>query len=152
MVGQKGRSGRPGKPTAQHKAEGTERSYRHANRADARIEPSVLPCPGDLGTHGAEMWKRICKTLPKEIVTKLDTDSLRVYCETWEVYRKVYPLMLDDPTDKNTNVLWAKIVDKLDKLGRQFGWSPQSRTSLQMPEVDQEVDPMVEFLKRRERN
>lgn len=150
MPGVKGASGRPAKSTEQHRQDGTYQKCRHENRVDAKIPPATLPCPGDLNEHGAELWKRICATLPREVVTKLDADSLRAYCETWELYRKVYPKMIADPFDKDTRILWANCIDKLDKLGRQFGWSPQSRASLQMPPKDEsDTDPMVEFMRRR---
>jgi len=153
MAGVKGQrsGGHNRKTTQQLKKEGTYTNSRHGKRVDAKVAPATLPCPGDLGEHGSELWKRICHTLPKEVVTKLDSDSLRAYCETWELYRKIYPQMLADPIDKDIRISWSACIDKLDKLGRQFGWTPQARAGLQMPDKDDsETDPMVEFLKRRQ--
>lgn len=154
MVGQPGKGGRPPKSTEQHLIDGTYRPDRHAKRVDSKVAPASLPVPGDLGDEAAELWKRIVSSLPKEILTNLDKDSLRVYCETWQIYLKIQPLFNADPTDKELRITWASLVDKLDKLGRQFGWSPQTRASLQMPtKNDEDEDPMTLFLKRRqERN
>ena len=154
MPGQKGRSGRPNKSTEQHLLDGTYRPDRHAKRVDSRVAPASMPVPGDLGDHAAELWKRIVSSLPKEVLTNLDKDALRVYCETWEIYCKVQPLYQADPIDKELRITWTAVVDKLDKLGRQFGWTPQSRSALQMPSKgDEDEDPMTLFLKRRsERN
>ena len=156
MAGVKGQrsGGHNRKTTKQLKDEGTYNKRRHGKRVDAKVDASSLPCPGDLTEHGAELWKRICQTLPREVVTKLDSDALRAYCRTWEIFRKLEQPMLDDPTDKDTRIAFFSTIDKLDKLGRQFGWTPQSRAGLQMPAKDEsETDPMVEFLKRRqERN
>lgn len=151
MPGVKGQrsGGHNKKMTEQHKADGTYQKCRHETRVDTKVPSSILPCPADLGEHGAELWKRICATLPKELITKLDTDSLMAYCQTWELYRKIIPQVLDDPMDKHLTCLWAKTVDKLDKLGRQFGWTPQARAGLHMPAKEDTEDAMTEFLKRR---
>lgn len=145
----KGRGGRPPKPLEKHEEDGTYRKDRHETRVDGKVPPSVLPCPADLGEHGAELWKRICSTLPKELITKLDSDALLSYCQTWELYRKIIPQVLADPMDKHLTCLWSKTIDKLDKLGRQFGWTPQARAGLHMPAKEETEDAMTEFLKRR---
>lgn len=150
MPGKKGASGRLPKSTAQHLEDGTYREHRHGKRVDSKVPSASLPVPGDMGEHAAELWKRICATLPKEIITKLDSDALRVYCETWEMYRILQPQFAADPLDKDLRLAWSQIVDRLEKLGRQFGWTPQTRASLQMPAKNEdEIDPMAIFLKRR---
>jgi P27 family predicted phage terminase small subunit len=150
MPGVKGASGRPGKPTDQHLQDGTYRKHRHANRVDNKVQPAPMPVPGNLGEHAAEMWKRIVGALPPEVLTNLDKDALMLYCQTWQTYCKIQPLFDADPVDKELRIAWTSCVDRLDKLGRQFGWTPQSRATLQMPAKDEDAeDPMTLFLKRR---
>ena len=87
--------------------------------------------------------------LPREVITRLDTESLRIYCETWQMYCAVIPMMMADPIDKDTRITWSTLVDKLDKLGRQFGWTPQARAGITMPTKTDEEDPFETYLKQR---
>ena len=151
MPGAKGRSGRPPKATVQHETEGTFRKHRHSQRVDAKIPPATLPCPAELQEVGQELWRRIVSTLPREVITKLDADGLKTYCLLWQQFNRVWPQFEADPLDKDIRITALSLVDRLDKLGRQFGWTPQSRASLQMPSKDEDdADPMLAFLKRRE--
>ena len=151
MPGVKGRSGGQNrKSTKDHIADGTYQKCRHEKRLDSKVVASTPPCPADLNDYGRDLWRRICEVLPHEVVTRLDTESLRIYCETWQMYCKVIPLMIDNPIDKDLRITWAAIVDRLDKLGRQFGWTPQARAGIQMPDKSSdESDPFEEFLKQR---
>jgi len=151
MAGVKGQrsGGHNRKTAAQHKAEGTYKPSRHGNRVDLEVDTAAPVMPRGLEKAGKEMWKRICQTLPEKTVTKLDADSLRMYCETWQVYLKLYPIFRDDPLDSKARQSWQACVATLDKLGRQFGWTPQSRSALETPEPEQEDDPLKLYMERR---
>lgn len=151
MPGAKGRSGGHNrKTTAQLEQEGTIRNDRHGKRVDAKVPPATLPCPGELTEVGQELWRRIVSTLPREVVTNLDSDALLSYCRVWQTLAKVWPQFDADPIDKDLRITAMNLLDRLDKLGRQFGWTPQSRAALQMPDGDgDDADPMLEFLKRK---
>jgi P27 family predicted phage terminase small subunit len=150
MVGVKGKSGGQNrKATSKLIAEGTYKPHRHADRLDAKVTTGPPPCPASLDDHGRDLWRRICEVLPREVITRLDTESLRIYCETWQMYCAVIPIMMADPIDKDTRITWSTLVDKLDKLGRQFGWTPQARAGITMPTKTDEEDPFETYLKQR---
>lgn len=149
MVGVKGRSGRKRKPTAQHKAEGTYNATRHKNRADVNVRPSTLSPPAHLTDAGKELWRRILDTLPAQIISKLDIEALSAYCDAVELYTKLRPMIMADPADKEVRIAWVAAANQMDKIGRQFGWTPVSRASLTMPPDDGGDDPLVEMMKRR---
>lgn len=155
MPGIKGKSGGHNrKTTAEHATDGTYRAHRHSSRADVRVTPSALDCPEDLGDIAKETWSGVVDSLPEELLTKVHVGSLRMYCETIEQYRHVWPLFCADPLDKDLRITAMALIDRADKLGRQFGWTPQALAGLRVPPSDKdEPDPMVEFLRgRRERN
>lgn len=150
MAGVKGRSGGHNrKTTAQLKAEGTFDTSRHRNRVDIACKNEYPEMPSSLNQDGKELWQKVCDVLPKEVVTRLDGDSLRTYCECYQLYRKVYPMYLADPLDKELRLAWQGAIDRLDRLGRQFGWTPQARAGIHMPEEKEDIDPFEEFIKER---
>lgn len=155
MPGVKGKSGGHNrKSVTEHARDGTYRRDRHGSRVDLRIQPARLQCPDDLGEIASDVWTKVVTSLPEEILNNVHENSLRMYCETIEQYRHVWPLFCADPLDKDLRITAMALIDRADKLGRQFGWTPQALAGLRVPQDDkEEVDPMVEFLRaRRERN
>ena len=136
-MGVKGK-GRPAKPTAELRATGGYRATRHRDRADEAIKPTSLERPKHFGKIGAEAWDRIVSALPPALMTSLDPDSLSMYCDLLETYHALRPLFMSDPLDKETRITFFTTIDHIDKIGRQFGWSPQSRSGLKMPEQARE--------------
>ena len=139
MAGVKGRSGGHNrKSTAQLKAEGGYAVNRHRDRADETIKPTKLKRPTHFKKIGRDAWDRIVSALPEALLTSLDPDSLTMYCDLLENYHKLRPLFSADPLDKDTRIAFMATIDHLDKIGRQFGWSPQSRSGLKLPENKRE--------------
>jgi P27 family predicted phage terminase small subunit len=133
MAGQKGRSGGQNrKSTAVLKAEGGYRSERHEKRADSMVPPANLPIPKHLGEAGRDLWQRVVGSLPEALLTSLDPDSLSQFCDMADAYAKLRPVFLADPIDKEIRISYMAVVSAMDRLGRQFGWTPQSRSGLQM--------------------
>jgi len=150
MPGQKGRSGRPPKPTTHHIEDGTFRKDRHGNRVELHVDAAVLQSPFESGSEEQQAWDRIVKTLPAEMLTNLDYDKLQVYCEAWGQYRRVWPEFVKDPLDKDVRITALSLMDKVIALGREFGMSPMSRMSLKLPPEEKEAtDPLAEMMARR---
>jgi len=150
MAGAKGRSGGHNrKATRELKADGGFRSHRHGDRADVKIPVAKLSPPEILTDAQRELWLRVVSTLPVGLVTKLDQELLLAYCDQWEAYLMLRRSYLADPIDKDIRISYKSCVDTLDKLGRQLGWSTQSRPALQMPsDKDDNDDPFSTFLDR----
>jgi len=112
-------------------------------------------------------WDELCGLLEHSgIMSRTDGDLIECYCITFAMYRKA---LLD--VNKTGQVLVRKrgdgvaevkrspfsvelhkYMDRLNKLQAELGLTPSSRSRLSLGDGEQEVDPMVEFLKRRERN
>ena len=148
MAGVKGRSGRPRKSTAELKANGGYRPVRHENRADQLIEGAKLICPKHLKAIGKKAWKRIVEALPEQMLTNLDAESLSMYCDLIECYHNLRPQFIADPIDKDIRLSYFAVVNGMDRVGRQFGWTPQSRAGLHIVEQKEE-SPFAEYLKGR---
>ena len=151
MPGVKGRSGgHNAKAATEHVKDGTYRKDRHGSRMELHVDPAKLECPFEPGSEESKAWDRIVDTLPPEHITHLDFDKLRVYCQTWGQYCRVWPKFVDDPLDKDIRITALALVDRVIALGREFGTSPLARMSLKLPADDKaETDPLTEFIKQR---
>jgi P27 family predicted phage terminase small subunit len=137
MAGRRGRSGGHNrKATATLKAEGGYRTERHDKRADTHVLPASLQSPKHLGEAGRDLWRRVVTSLPEALITNLDPDSLTQFCDLADSYAKIRPVFLADPIDKDIRIAYMAVIAAMDRLGRQFGWTPQSRASLQLPKAE----------------
>ncbi len=136
MTGAKGRSGRPPKPTEQLKANGGYRATRHRNRADVAVPKATIKPPRGMGKVGKEVWNRFLTNLPEALITNLDLNSLAQFCEALEAYDQIKGVFAANPLDREVRLAWKDICAQVDRLGRQFGWTPQSRASLSLPAKD----------------
>lgn len=151
MAGVKGQrsGGHNRKSTEELKASGGYRKDRHGGRAEVHIEADTPAMPDHLTAAGKKLWKRIVETLPPKVITSLDAESLAIYCDLSELYVRLRKKFMDDPTDKDVRSSYFGVFDRLNKIGGQFGWSPLSRSGLQMPaEQKDEDDPMEELIAR----
>lgn len=149
MAGAKGRSGGHNRKTSQKLAsEGGYRKSRHGQRVDARVPGEQISPPSHLTELGIALWNRVIGSLPRESITKIDADALSAYCDMAELYSLLRPIVMADPLDKDARITFMNALDRMDKLGRQFGWTPQSRAGLASPQAEQEEDPFEAIVSR----
>jgi len=149
-VSRKGVGGRPPKPAKDHIEDGTYRKDRHGSRTELHVDPARLKCPFPKATEEYAAWMRIVTTLPAEHITHLDFDKLKVYCDAWGQYCRVWPQFVADPLDKDIRITALALADKVIVLGKEFGTSPLARMTLKMPaEEKEEQDPLVELINRK---
>lgn len=148
MPGAKGRSGGHNrKSTAAHKAAGTFRNDRHANKADDVEGPAMdLTPPGRLNEGAREVWQRVVETLQDNALRVVDQDALAAYCETVDIHNVIAPQFRADPLDKELRITWKEVSAVMDRLGRQFGWTPQARAAINVTPPEPE---MTEFERKR---
>lgn len=151
MAGVKGQAsgGANRKTTRELKASGTYRVDRQGNRADLRVKHERPNKPDGMSDECGLVWDRLCEALPPSTVTKSHSDSLRIYCETWVAYKKIYPIFRDDPLDAKARQAWQGCISTLDKIGRQFGWTPQSLAGIEVIESQEEQDEFEAYAQRR---
>ena len=132
-------AGRRPKSSADHKRDGTFRADRHGNRADLKLPPATnREPPEDMAAEGKELWHRVVESMPKESFTLISREGLVAYCEAWLMLRLVTPIAFADPSDKNKRIAWKSAIETVDKLGRQFGWTPSAAASIKTQPVDNE--------------
>ena len=137
MAGVKGRSGGHNrKTTAKLKAEGGYRATRHRDRADQHAKPAAIVAPKHLGKTGKTLWSQVVESLPESLITSLDASALAMFCQLADVYEKLRPEFEADPIDKDLRISFLSVVSQMDRLGRQFGWTPQSRAGLTIAQAD----------------
>ena len=131
---------------------------------DAILVPVEIPdCPSHLLPVAKKEWKRITPLLEAcGLISKLDRATLAAYCQAYARWvnaeteiKKLGDKGLIETTPsgyKQMSVLLQisnRAVDQLDKLGRNFGFSPNARAALNMVAKQGSLlpnDPMEAFL------
>lgn len=144
-------AGRPRKPAAQKRREGTYRADRDASLELQAAEPD----PPEYLTAAARVhWKRIVPLLAaQELLSAIDGDALAMLClafvEYFEADKAIAANGLTGETDKGYSyalpevgirtTAWKKIVT----LCKQFGMTPSSRAALKVKPNAEEADPIA---------
>jgi phage terminase small subunit len=124
-----GKRGRPRKPTAKLKAQGTFRRDRHA-----RKEPQALGAPYEIGSltgHARELWDQIVPELVRmKVATAVDSPQLFAMCQWWSEYRT---LQTEKKMEKyNRMVAMATAYKQFASIASRFGLTPVDRASLEI--------------------
>ena len=140
-------AGRPPKPTALHKLDGTLRKERHGDAV--RAESKLLTPPDHLDTIARQEWLKVAGELHNvELTTSLDLTMLEQYCITYSLWRAAlddlqqYGSVQETKTGYSQQTGYFTVAIKLGKevreIAREFGLTPSSRTRLRIQgaEVD----------------
>ena len=148
MAGVKGKSGPKRKPKAVHDMHGTTRHYHQADFASEVKQRSLPVAPTSLCDAGRELWNKVSRLVPSQIVGELDCEALFLLCNTYDLYLAALELAKTDPVDKVFRAAVIAYATQFDKLASQFGLTPTSRAQLKMPAKQEEVNPLNELLGR----
>lgn len=168
-------AGRPPKPTAMKRLEGTYRPDRDPGEPEVAV---TLPeCPAHLPKAAKEEWARIgAELVAAGLVTKLDRAALTGYCRAWALQveadthlRREGSIKFDSGRERVLNPDTGKMesiqvrppawirspwltelrtaLDQMAKYLREFGMSPSSRAkvSAEKPPAD-DNDPLEKLL------
>ena len=131
------------------------------NRSEPRPRGGRPPLPPDMGDVATAVWRRVLREMgPTGVITAVDADILRTYCET--VARYLYAGRLLDQSgpliqarghgarqgELVKNPLHQVVRDHavlVRALARELGLTPAARTSLQGG-AEPERDPFADFL------
>ncbi len=154
----KGQGGRPRKPVATLKLQGTYRKDRHANHVSA--PPGKLRCPAWLDAYGKKHFKAVVKVLgdvPK-LLAAVDADALALYAAAWSDFRSAQDHIRKHGAEiEDTNGIFHsnpavrrkyKAAEVIRQIMCRFGMTPSDRAGLHLPEGD-EPDALDEFIQRR---
>jgi P27 family predicted phage terminase small subunit len=145
-------AGRPRKPTAKHKLDGTFRKDRHGDRADVGMDlPGQPIMPAGLSDDARELWVRVVGQLTRsKVAVEIDTSQLEAMCRWWARYLEnerhacefSHDIEAGDMYEKRAKRAW----DAFDKVASRFGLTPADRAKLKLPEdKNQKTDPLKEF-------
>lgn len=139
-------AGRPAKPLAVHRAEGTYRYDRHGSRGPTTGgEP--LRKPDDLRPDASWLWDEVT-SLRGPWLCSSDAAALRALCDAYGLMRACEPRLVADPTDKAARCAWSAYRGVFTKLAGKFGLTPSDRAKLgeDKPARDAYLE-MLELLK-----
>ena len=134
--------GRPPKPTAQHKRQGTYTTHRHGARNEPKFGAPSLKPPACLDKLAKEEWKRLAAPLQSQgLFTMADRMVFAVYCQAvsdWTRLNKKINAMKDITfTTANGYVGVSPLVGARQKAWQtlkegsaRFGLDPASRTRI----------------------
>ena len=146
--------GRPPKPTAKHKRDGTYRTTRHGGRNEPQFGKAAMTPPTELNAAAKKEWKRLARELAAlGLFTRADRAVFAVYCQAWADWvaltKKINSLKSGITfTTANGYIGVHPIVGARSKAwammkeaATRFGLDPSSRTRLDvLPMKDGESD------------
>lgn len=138
--------GRPAKPLAIHRLQGTARMDRHANRiGELEVSGAIGKPPKWLPKEARAEWKRLAEH-PQygKALTELDRDGFMEYC--WlharlvdeiqgrcVIRQKDAPAIVQEGTE-GLEPLTSSDSQRLHSLRMQLGLTPASRSKVRLPE------------------
>ena len=131
---------RPRKSVGQHKQDGTYEPSRHESRQD--LHPTGKPkMPRGLTHHEKYMWNLV----ELNWCGAIDEGQLHDLCKVWGYLRQAMKECDKDCLNPRNRDNYLKYSQQFNRLGAQFGMSPQARTHIKLPYVPTDAD---EDLKR----
>lgn len=145
-------AGRPRKPTAKHKLDGTFREDRHGGRGDASIAlPGTPEMPVGLGDDARELWLQVVAQLMQaKIVVQIDSSQLEAMCRWWARYMENERHACEYAHDIEAGEIYERRAkrawDAFDKVASRFGLTPADRAKLKVAgPTENKTDPLKEF-------
>jgi P27 family predicted phage terminase small subunit len=145
--------GRPRKPTAAHKRDGTYRPGRHGVRNEPQFGRAALQCPTELDERAKREWRRLAPELQKlGLFTRADRAVFAVYCQGWSDWIELTAELNQMPdvtyTTANGYVGITPLIQTRQKAwtmmkeaATRFGLDPSSRAGLDVtPTVGGKTD------------
>ena len=143
---------RPAKRKEELIEQGTFRKHRHANKIELSLLKDVPEPPDDFDDEHRKEWERVCRLLifNAEIMTQVDVDSVRKYCELSVFTRKLFQNLIKTGTTFETKgklikanpafEQYTKACGLLFRLFERFAFDPRSRQALKVESKNKEAD------------
>ena len=143
---------RPAKRKEELIEKGTFRKHRHANKIELSILKDVPAPPSDFDAEHKTEWERVCRLLifNAELMTQVDVESVRKYCELSIFTRKLFKNLNENGTTFETKgklikanpafEQYTKACGLLFRLFERFAFDPRSRQALKVESKNKEAD------------
>jgi P27 family predicted phage terminase small subunit len=140
--------GRPGKTNAQHHAEGTFNSTKHAKRVDLPILEIYPEVPDGFDDEHAAKWNWLCNHMHTAgLLTAADTEVMRIYVCASVIETRTYKdiqtegYVIENRRNPKTTI-WREAVDQMRHLFVELGLSPNARMRMKVEPKKEDVDPL----------
>jgi len=147
-------AGRPPKPSALHALEGTRNRRKNT---EPKFSAAVT-CPKHLDKAAKAEWKRISTELSAQgLLTSVDRAALAAYCACYsrwadaELNIQKFGVVIKSPkSGYPINSPYVSIANTalalMHKFATEFGFSPASRTKVNVTDAPTSGDPFAEFM------
>lgn len=138
--------GRPRKPIAILKTQGTFNATRHADREHEPTSGTALTCPDWLAGNARDFWDDIVPKLEAmNILDGIDTATLTALAVAWSNWRREQA-----EYDAGSGHIYRLSCawGMFDKIASKFGLNPVDRTKLATATPPDEDDPFTQWLAR----
>lgn len=142
-------AGRPPKPTAQHKVEGTYNSTRHKARIDGTFETGKPAKPESLSGRASLCWDLIVAGTPDSVLCLVDGLSLEAAARWFAKWDEWMTNIEQNPGGYKGQILAGHAWNQFQTIASKFGLTPADRAKIKAPDGPGEDDPLVSLLKRR---
>jgi P27 family predicted phage terminase small subunit len=143
-----GRRGPAPEPTRLKLARGETRPSR-LNTREPRPRNGPPVAPSDLDPAARTVWRRVVRDMPKGVITRVDADTLRCFCEAVTRYAEASRLLTqtglivrgqhNELVKSPVHQILRDHRDAIRLFGRELGMSPSARAGLKM-EVASYID------------
>lgn len=135
--------GRPRKPIARHKLEGTFEPSRHGMRRElvATGKPRRLR---NMSTHERWLWDKVAQSWTGE----LDSAQLRQLCGLWHCLCESMKEAKRDPTSRDARTAVSSYAIAFDRLAGKFGLNPADGERLSVPTENEKFETDERFFPR----
>ena len=132
-------AGRPAKPIAAHKRDGTYRKDLHDGRLDGQPMPGQPEMPEQMSPEGEWLWQQIMEGLPGELFGQIDTPALAAACDLWTVWQQ--GKNLESPQQF---YMALSALKQCNVILSRFGWTPSDRARLHVSPTKEDPE-MLRF-------
>ena len=147
---------RPAKRKEELIEKGTFRKHRHADKIELSLLSKIPDSPADFDAEHREEWERVCGLLifNAELMTQVDVESVRKYCELSIFTRKLFKNLVEKGTTFETESglikanpafeQYTKACGLLFRLFERFAFDPRSRQALKVESKSKDAeDPLL---------
>ena len=150
-------AGRPRKPTAQHRIEGTYNATKHGNRVDEVLAIGTPEKPSWLTGPASACWDLVTGKLPENALAAVDAPAMEILCFWFAEFRYCASHLYDPDTEPVDELDLRNRAEKASKQfaasASKFGMTPADRARLELlPAGSKETDPLLLMLQRRSQN
>lgn len=146
--------GRPRKPSAIKKAQGTFAPSRSAKNEMMPSKVDGLPSPPEVlqkNARAMRLWSQSVQELSDlEMLHHVDLPQLAAYCLKMATFfemeaflqknGRIYWTDKGDPKRRPEDIIAKDALEQANKIAQQFGFAPSARTRISMPEKAKDED------------